>query len=537
MSGVNILNILQSINDPNRNSAVDDKESASVNNSSSKLNEKKYASSTHVQEYNDVFNVLNEVNIPMIDLDLDFKPKGIEHSYSIRDAYKCRKNALSNSLLLKFMRDNIPDKEFFALDAAQYHESHNRRVNNNGRNSKNKKAQNKHRGNDYQSTNNPNSNRKGYANNHNNHLEDKPESSLEETFEMMKIEKGIESTGNKMQDFELFKKMMRGEHMNGDDEDADAQGPPGLSGMFATAGVDEDDFEELEPEGEDQSDSETFEEPTVKKSSKYASFFNENSEDDLKEEKEKVSNDHKSSSRSKMLDFLKVQEEKSKSRSPLPNDNNGLESMSNNQMFVNQPMSHHMPANQKQNLPQQGNTPSYQMGMPNGQQMPYPQGNQQHMNMNNHVQMPFNQQAQQVPPYMYGAPMGMQHQNVPQQLQMQSMQSMPQMQGHRQIPMDKMQQSNAQPHQMPNMQQNSVQQHQMSSMQQGNGQAHHMPNMQQMPPGLMPGMPYGNMQQNRDYRNGPPMPMPPFMDPNFRMLPPDQQMRIMQQFQQSMNKR
>lgn len=522
MSGVNILNILQSINDPNRNSASDDKESAATNNSSSKLNEKKYASSTHVQEYNDVFDVLNEVKIPKIDLDLDFKPKNIEHSYSIRDAYKCRKDALSNSLLLKFMRDNIPDKEFFALDAAQYHESHNRRVNNNGRNSKSKKAQNKHRGNDYQNTNNnPNSNRKGYANNH---LEDKPESSLEETFEMMKIEKGIESTGNKMQDFELFKKMMRGEHMNGDDEDADAQGPPGLSGMFATAGVDEEDFEELEPEGGDQSDSETFEEPTAKKSSKYASFFNENSEDDLKEEKEKVSNDDKSSSRSKMLDFLKVQEEKSKSRSPLPNENNGLESMPNNQMFGNQHMPHHMPANQNPNLPHQGNTPSYHMGMPNGQQIPYPQGNQQHMNTNNHVQMPFNQQAQQVPPYMYGAPMGIQHQNVPQHLQMQNMQNMTQMHGHRQIPMDKMQQSNAQPPQMPNMQQNHV-------------QAHHMPNMPQMPPGLMPGIPYGNMQQNRDYRSTPQMPMPPFMDPNFRMLPPDQQMRIMQQFQQSLNKR
>lgn len=518
MSGVNILNILQAINDPNRNSASDGKDSASANNSSGKSNEKKYVSSTHMQEHNDIFNVLSEVNIPKVDLDLDFKPKGIDHSYSIRDAYRCRNDALSNTLLLKFMRDNIPDKEFFALNAAQYHESHNRRVNNNGRNFKNKKTQNKHRGNEYQNTNNnPNSNRKGYANNH---LEDKPESSLEETFEMMKIEKEIESTGNKMQDFELFKKMMRGENMNEDVEDADAQGPPGLSGIFATAGADEDDFEELEPEGGDQSDSETFEEPTVKKASKYASFFNENSEDELKEEKEKVSSDDKSSSRSKMLDFLKVQEEKSKKRSPLPNDNNGLESMFKNQMPGNQAMHHHMPVNQKQSLPQQGNTPSYHMGMPNGQQIPYSQGNQQHMTMNNHVQMPFNHQTHQVPPYMYGAPMGMKNQGT-QQLHMQNMN---QMHGHLQVPMDNMQQSKAHAHQMPNMQQ-------------GNVQAHHMPNMQQMPPGLMPGIPYGNMLQNRDYRSAPQMPMPPFMDPNFRMLPPDQQMRIMQQFQHSMNKR
>lgn len=520
MSGVNILNILQSIKDPNRNSVSEDNESVSVNNSSGKLNEKKYVSSSNVQDYNDVFDVLKEVNIPMIDLDLDFKPEGIEHSYSIRDVYKCRKDALSNSLLLNFMKDNIPDREFFALDAAQYHESHNRRVNNNGRNSKNKKAQNKHRGNDYQNTNNnSNPNRKGYTNNHNNHLEDKPESSLEETFEMMKIEKEIESTGNKMQDFELFKKMMRGENLHGDDE-KDTQGPPGLSGMFATAGVDEDEFEELEPEGGDLSDSEIIEEPTVKKSSKYASFFNENNGDELKKEQDNNLNEEKNSSRSKMLDFLKVQEEKSKNNSPFQKDNNGMEAMPN-QMFVNQPLSHHIPPSQKQSLPVQGNTPPYNMVMPNGQPMPYPPGNQQHMNINNHMQVPFNQQHQQVPPYMFGASMGMQHQNVPQQLQMPNMQ---QMHAHRQIPMDKMQQNNAQPHQMANMQQN-------------NAQAHQMANMQQMPPGFMSGMPFGSMQHNTDSRTAPQMPMPPFMDPNFRMLPPDQQMRIMQQFQQSMNKR
>ena len=516
MSGLNILNILQSIQDPNKNGSSTEKDLDSTSNSGSKQAERKYISSTSPQDQQDVFKAMEEVNIPILDLDLDYKPKGFEHSYSLRDAFKCKKDALSNSLLLKFMRENIPDKDFFALDASQYQDPHSRRSNNNGRNAKNKKFQGKRKGNEFQNGN-AITNRRNYANNgHKNHIEDKPESSLEETFEMMKLEKEIASTGNKTQDFELFKQMMRGDIPNGNDPNADDQGPPGLSGMFATGNVDDETFQELEPEADEQSDNEFFEDPSTKKASKYASFFNEDDDNEAEEDSQPLPEESNISSRSKMLDFLRVQEEKTKSPPAEQNVNvaNSAQIM-NNHGFNQQQVHHHGVSPQQIKTPQ-GNMPPYQM-MPQGQPMNYPHGNnQQHPNMNNRMQMPFNGHPQQMNPYMYGGPMGMpQHQNGTQHRQMQNMPNLQQMQ----VP---------QPGQMQNRQQNITPQH-------------HMPNVQQMHPNFMQGMPFGNMPGGNIPNNGKPrnaqqMPMAPFMDPNFMMLPPDQQMRIMQQFQQSMNK-
>ncbi len=78
--------------------------------------------------------------------------------------------------------------------------------------------------------------------------------------------------------------------------------------MFATGNVN-DEIPGLGQKLKEQSDNEFFEDPKHQKGKQMYSFFNEDDENEAEEDNQPLPGESNISSRSKMLDFLRVREE------------------------------------------------------------------------------------------------------------------------------------------------------------------------------------------------------------------------------------
>lgn len=259
-------------------------------------------------EDDEVFDTTNRIPIPVLPLDLDYKPKNVDFSYSFNEAYKIQNFAMNNELLLSKMKAQLPDIGFFRLNA----NSANKRHNGDNHKSMSQKKKERRRNSSGNKSKLPKKNGSG----------DKNDSSLEEKVEMMRLEQEINTTGNKMQDFELFKQMMKSsntpESSNVGNSNQDSNKAK-LSGIFALSDLENDNFQDLE-EPTNYSNYESSETQAVKnsdgearKGSKYASFLKESMgtsatpDEDLPTQQKDSSN----SSKSKLMGFFNQQKEQS----------------------------------------------------------------------------------------------------------------------------------------------------------------------------------------------------------------------------------
>ena len=271
-------------------------------------------------EDDEVFNTVNRIPIPVLPLELDYKPKNVDFSYSFNEAYKIQNLAMNNKALLTKMKEQLPEIGFFRLHI----NTGGKRHTGEGYKSTTHKKKERRRN---SSTTKPRSQKKGDSNG-------KPESSLEEKVEMLKLEQEISSTGNKMQDFELFKQMMRGGNVK---ESADIEqdntfvsskytNKNGLTGMFALTDLENESFSTLEPNSNSSKDlvgeknsSSNSDGAETKKGSKYASFLKESMGNSASPSPDAIdpttnNNNNASHSSSKLLGFFNQQQEK---KSPL----------------------------------------------------------------------------------------------------------------------------------------------------------------------------------------------------------------------------
>lgn len=257
-------------------------------------------------EDDEVFDTINRIPIPVLPLDLDYKPKNVDYSYSFNEAYKIQNAAMNNELLLSKMKAQLPDIGFFRLNA----NSANKRHNGDNHKSMSQKKKERTRNSSGNKAKLPKKNGSG----------DKTDASLEEKVEMMRLEQEINTTGNKMQDFELFKQMMKSgntaESSNIGNYNPDSSKTK-LSGIFALSDLENDNFQDL-GENNTSFNYESRETQTIKngdaetrKGSKYASFLKESMglsatpDDDHPTQQ----NDSSNSSKSKLMGFFNQQKE------------------------------------------------------------------------------------------------------------------------------------------------------------------------------------------------------------------------------------
>ncbi|XBW35795.1 hypothetical protein QEN19_001368 [Hanseniaspora menglaensis] len=267
-------------------------------------------------EDDEVFDTINRIPIPVLPLHLDYKPRNIKYSYSFNEAYKIQNLAMKNKVLLTKMKQQIPDIGFFRLTA----NAGNRRQNVENYKPAGNKRKDKRRN---SASTKIKTNKKSDAN-------DKTESNLEEKVEMMKLEQEISSTGNKMQDFELFKQMMRnsGEGSKKDSslerksnfELSSDSKKSGLTGIFTLSEFDDDKLCELENNKVDSDNNRSnnaLEKTETKRGSKYASFLKESravSDDIIPKRLTPTQDSTVSSAGSKLMGFFNQRQE---DKSPL----------------------------------------------------------------------------------------------------------------------------------------------------------------------------------------------------------------------------